>query len=405
MKKNYLLNEGYQKGIKFTGAKNQYIFTSKKKYLDFSMCSGTMFLGHAPNIFTNSLNFSKKRGVSFGLPNETAANYSKCLKKIFPHFSKFVLCSTGAEANIRAIRIARAVTKKDLIVMVSGSWHGSVDSLLFDVKDNKFKSLTDGLANNYKKNLIIIPYNDFKKSKKILGLYKKKIALVIIEPIQQYLPLTSSYDYIKKIYNFCKKNKILISFDEMITGMRSKEFSVQKKINLKPDLSTFGKIVGGGLPIGIVSISKLIESKLKKKKVFLGGTYSGNAFISYIGLRTLEYIIKNKNKIYNKIDNLADFFVNSMNRFFKTNSIKMKMINYHSMLRIIFTDKPVKNREERDKTEKKFLKKISRLQNYAFANGILYPKKGAFFISYSHDQKDIEKLVKVLKDGIKKIFH
>ena len=80
----------------------------------------------------------------------------------------------------------------------------------------------------------------------------------------------------------------------MITGMRSKEFSVQKKINLKPDLSTFGKIVGGGLPIGIVSISKLIESKLKKKKVFLGGTYSGNVFISYIGLRTLEYIIKKK---------------------------------------------------------------------------------------------------------------
>ena len=184
-----LLNEGYSWKFRIQRAKNQYIFDSNnKKFIDLSMCSGTMILGHSSKEFKKAIEIQKNYGSSFGLPNKNADNYSYVLKKIFPHYSKFILSSSGAEANIRAVRLARAITKKDLIIMVSGSWHGSVDSLLFDLKDRKKESLSDGIPNNYKKNVIVIPYNNFNKSKKIIQKNKRKIALLIIEPIQQYLP-------------------------------------------------------------------------------------------------------------------------------------------------------------------------------------------------------------------------
>ena len=400
-----LLNEGYSGKFRIQRAKNQYIFDSNnKKFIDLSMCSGTMILGHSSKEFKKAIEIQKNHGSSFGLPNKNADNYSYVLKKIFPHYSKFILSSSGAEANIRAVRLARAITKKDLIIMVSGSWHGSVDSLLFDLKDRKKESLSDGIPNNYKKNVIVIPYNNFNKSKKIIEKNKKKIALLIIEPVQQYLPTDNSEAYIKKIFHLCKKNKILTCFDEMITGMRTKEFSVQQKLNLRPDISTFGKIVGGGLPIGVLGVSKKIEKKIKKNNIFFGGTYSANPLACYTGLKTLEFIIKNKTKIYKKLDDLSKFFVKNMNHHFIKNKIKMKIYNYHTMMRIIFTDKNVRNREERDNSEKKIAKKIFKLQEYSKKNNVIYPSRGAFFLSYAHEKNDILKIIKVFKKGIKKFF-
>ena len=400
-----LLNEGYSGKFRIQRAKNQYIFDSNnKKFIDLSMCSGTMILGHSSKEFKKAIEIQKNHGSSFGLPNKNADNYSYVLKKIFPHYSKFILSSSGAEANIRAVRLARAITKKDLIIMVSGSWHGSVDSLLFDLKDRKKESLSDGIPNNYKKNVIVIPYNNFNKSKKIIQKNKRKIALLIIEPIQQYLPTNNSEVYIKKIFHLCKKNKILVCFDEMITGMRTKEFSVQQKLNLRPDISTFGKIVGGGLPIGVLGVSKKIERKIKKNNIFFGGTYSANPLACYTGLKTLEFIIKNKTKIYKKLDNLSKFFVKNMNQHFIKNKIKMRIYNYHTMMRLIFTDKNVRNREERDNSEKKIAKKIFKLQEYSKKNNVIYPSRGAFFLSYAHEKNDILKIIKVFKKGIKKFF-
>lgn len=400
-----ILNAGYDNKFRVYRGKKQFIYDNKNnKFLDLSMSSGVLILGHSSKVFNDSINFQKKKGSLFGLPNIYTDKYSKMLKRIFPSFSKFILSSTGAEANLRAIRIARSVTSKEKIVMVSGSWHGSIDPLLFDLKGRKITPLSSGLSKYYSKNIIIIPYNNYLESIKILKKNLSKIALVIMEPIQQNIPMQNSEKYVEQIYNFCKQKKILICFDEMITGMRIKYFSVQQKLKLKPELSTFGKILGGGIPIGITALSNDINRKLKKNKIFLGGTYSANPLATYVGYKTLKFILKNKENFYKKIDNLAEYFTKNLNNYLILNKFNIRVYNYYSMIRLIFSKDSISNREDRDKCENIMKYKIKNFKKYVISKRIMHPATGAYFFSYAHELNDIKRLLKVFKNGINKFF-
>lgn len=410
IKKKNLLNEGYNNQLRIRSASNQYIYLQNgKKLLDTSFCSGTLLLGHSNKRINKSINNQLKHGIAYGMPNQNADKYSYILKKIFKNYSKFVLCSTGSEANTKAIRIARSITKKEYIVMASGSWHGSVDQLLFDLNTRDYKDkkkLSSGLTKDINNKIILIPYNDIEISKKIINQYKSKIALVIIEPIQQALPSYDCEDFIKKIYKFCKSKNLIMCFDEMISGIRVDKFSVQNKLNLKPDLSTFGKIIGGGLPIGIIGMSNKIEKKLKKQKnsVFFGGTFSGNPLVAEVGFQNLDFIFKNKKKIFNHIENLSTYFEKKLNSFFNNNCLDIKVIRYGSILRIIYSKKLIKNKLEREKSEKKYAKKINDFQSFALKKNILLSKRGAIFFCYSYTKKDVDYLIDVISQGTYKFF-
>ena len=310
-----LLNEGYNNKVDlYLRGKGCRVFSKKKSYIDLSCGAGTLLLGHNSYIRIKSIKDYLKLGLSqFSHPNKSAVSLSESLKKVFPKFHKFVLCNTGAEANIKALRVARAATGKNLVINVNGSWHGSVDQFLFNIKNNynfyeenknKITSLSDGIDPKLTSNLKYIPFNNIKVSKKILDKYKNKISCVLIEPIQGGFPTEESEEYLKFLNNYCKKNNLILFFDEILTGIRINCSSVQSLYGIKTGLSTFGKIIGGGMPIGLVGISKEVYQKLKKKdkKIFFGGTYSGNSLSAYVGKRTLDYIIKNKKKIFKDIE-------------------------------------------------------------------------------------------------------
>ena len=255
---NFLLNEGYENlNNLFTSGKGSKIYINNKKFLDLSLCAGTHLLGHNPKIFQKSVkDLAKLRISNFAAKNIYAVELSKTLKKILPHFSKFIFCNSGTEAVMKSLRIARATTKKNIIISVTGSWHGSTSELLYtNNKRLENIELSSGLDKNFKKNLKFIPYNNIPESKKILNKYKKKIMCVIIEPIQGCLP-TEAKKFLKFLNDYCKQNKLILIFDEMITGLRFNCSSVQNQFNLKPSISTFGKCFGGGLPIGIIGINK-----------------------------------------------------------------------------------------------------------------------------------------------------
>ena len=404
---NFLYNENSKNKIKASKAYGKYIYIDGRKLLDLSYASGSLLLGHTSSIYKKSLNTLKGVGSNYSLINTYVENFSIKLKKIFPEYSKFIMCATGTEPNMKALRIARAVTKKNKVVMVSGSWHGSVDELLYTGSDKKCKhtkNLSNGLIND--KNTIVIPYNDFYNSKKILNKYKKQIAILIIEPIQQSLPLEASENYVKLIYNYCKKNNILICFDEMITGMRLQEYSTYKKIKSTPDILTFGKIFGGGVPIGVIGIKKKIVNQLNKKNnsVFFGGTYSLNPFSSYLGINTIKYILKNKKKIYNKLDILSERLSTQLNKFIIVNNLDLNIARYSSILRIIYTKKNVKNKFEKELAERKKIKKINNFKKYVYNNGIFLSKNGAIFLSYQNSKRDISYVLKIFKSGFIKFL-
>ena len=304
---NYLLNEGYNlKSNKYIqSGKNQFISINNKSYLDLSCCAGSQILGHQNNVFKQSLkkivknNFMNSAGA-----NVHAKNFSHLLKKTFPNYSKFILCNSGTEAVSKGIRICRALTGNKKIIEISGSWHGSVDETLYFKKENKVKSISDGLYSS-SNDIILAPYNNIDETKKIINKNKKKICCVLIEPIPASLPLKDGEKYLKKLYKYCKANRVILLFDEMITGIRSNGKSVQQILNIKPDISTFGKCFGGSMPIGIISVSNAIENKMKKKKIFFGGTFSGNYICLSIANDTVTYILKNKKKIFSKIEMLT----------------------------------------------------------------------------------------------------
>ena len=406
---NYVLNEGYKNnsGL-FDKANGSKITIGNKDYLDLSFAAGSLLLGHQSRVFTQSLKEIIKKKLSImAAPNKQAQDYSKILKNLFPHFERFIFCSTGSEAVMKSIRISKAITKKNLIMSVTGSWHGSNDRTLFTV-DKNFKSIpiSSGLSKYDQSQIKFLPYDDIVYSKKILDKSKKKISCILIEPIQASLPNSKVKKYLYFLKNYAQKNKIILIFDEMITGLRTNCGSVQTLFKIKPDISTFGKCFGGGMPIGIIGVSKRINKLINKQqpKVFFGGTFSGNSISTYVGKKTVEYIVKNKNKIFKNLNLKSKFFNDNLITIIAKNHLKISIYKFHSMFRLVFTDKIVKNRIQRDFFESKKNKKINLFKKFLFDNKIYYPSNGIIFISYQTNYEDIKKILKYFEIGLVKYF-
>jgi glutamate-1-semialdehyde 2,1-aminomutase len=405
---NYLLNEGYEDNIKVEKGVKSKIYIKGKAYEDLSYCAGTLLLGHNSNVYKKTLKKLSAKNISnFAMPNIYAENLSKLLyKKFNKYFDKFIFCNSGSESVMKALRIAKAVSKKDLIVSVTGSWHGSLDQFLFyPNKVLKPKNTCDGISNFYKNNLRFIPYNDIENSRKILDKVKTKVAAIIVEPIQACLPMESSKEYLFYLQKYCDKNNIILIFDEMITGIRTLEGSVHKKFQLSPSISTFGKCIGGGAPIGVIALSKKLTTKIKKlnKKVYFGGTFSGNSLSTFIGYETLNYIHKNKSIIKN-LNQRSQYIKNEIDNFIKMNNIQAKLYSFQSMLRIVFTKQKIKNRYQRDFFEKNNLSKVSKFKKYLFENKIYYPSNGILFISNETKMKNCKFIISKINDGLYKFF-
>lgn len=404
MAKNFVLNEGYNKKIIFTGANGSKIYRNKTEIIDFSFSSGALLLGHRSNIFLKCLKDLLKKKISpLASPNTNAVFFSKILKKIFPHFSKFIFCSTGSESVVKALRISNSISNNNLVISVSGSWHGSTDKTLFAAnKKMQTLPLSDGLSKFDLKNIKFIPYNNIKKSKEILDKYKHKISAIIIEPIQGGLPMYNIKKYLKFLKKYSSTNKKILIFDEMITGLRTDGKSVQSIYGIKPDISLFGKTFGGGMPIGIIGLAKKIESSMKKNNIFLGGTFSGNSISTYFGALTTEYIFGKRKLIFKDLEKKSRYLQEKITENIIKNNLKVKVYRFKSMLRIIFSDEVINDRTQRDFFEKKNKKKIDQFRKFLLTKKIYYPTNGIIFISSQTSYQDLRTAVKYFTLALKK---
>lgn len=404
---NLILNEGYSlnKYYLHQGSKDS-VRIGNKKFIDLSNCSGSLILGHNHSITKKAIrDYLKNNYTSTSYPNVNAVRFSKVIKRSFPNFKKIVFCTTGSEAVIKSLRICRAINKKKKIVSVVGSWHGSVNETLFSQNKKKMiMPISAGLKTSDAKNLIYIPYNDIKNSKKILDKNKDKINCLIIEPVLGGLPIENIKLYLKFLDNYCKKNNINFILDEIITGFRCKNLSIQNQFKLKPDLTLIGKVSGGGMPIGIIGISEKISSKIKslKQRIFFGGTFSGNSLSTYIGYEVINFI--KKNKIITALIKKSVFFQKEINAFLLREKLKAKVLRFDSILRIIFTNEKVGNRVQRDFLESKNINKIKKFRNFLFKKKILYPSNGIIFLSAATNKKNLNYIIKNINYGLKKYF-
>jgi glutamate-1-semialdehyde 2,1-aminomutase len=408
MKNNIILNEGYSKAkLIFDKASGNKILVNKKFLYDLSYSSGVVFLGHNHNIFKKSLKeFINNKISFFSNPNIYAYKLAHSIKKFFPFFSKVIFCSTGSESVIKALRICRAISEKKIIVCVVGSWHGSVDQTLFFPKKNLSPvPISSGFKDEDKKNILFIPYNDIGESKKILDKSKNNINCIIIEPVTASLPVKSIRLYLEFLQSYCKKNKITLIFDEIISAFRSKKGSVQKQFSIKPDITLIGKILGGGLPISAIGLSKNISNQIYKLKlpVFFGGTFSANTFSMLVGNNVINYVKKNFQLVNELIKN-CEIFENQINSFILNNNIDAKVYRYDAILRIVFTKDKIQNRIQRDFLEKKYSKIKDKFTKFLLKKKIHYPKNGIILFSLANKKKDISYIINTICIGLRKYF-
>jgi len=278
--------------------KGAYIFDlDGNKYIDYIGSWGPMILGHANKTILKSIEKTIKNSTSFGAPTTLETTIAKKIKDIFPSMEKMRMTSSGTEATMSAIRLARGYTKRDKIIKFEGCYHGHVDSLLVNAGSGAATfgvPSSPGIPKDLTKHTICLKYNDINQIEKCFKQHGKKIACVIIEPIAGNMNcVIPSKEFIKKLRILCDQYKSILIFDEVMTGFRVALGGAQEIFKTKPDITTLGKIVGGGLPVGVFGGKKEYMNQLSPEgPIYHAGTLSGNPVAMAAGLSTIELLCK-----------------------------------------------------------------------------------------------------------------
>lgn len=293
-------------------AKGKFLIDAdSNRYVDFWMGHWSLILGHAPKGVLDRTQRQLERGWMYGTVNQSAVDLSERITKAVPVAEKIRYVSSGTEATMYAVRLARTVTGKKTVAKIDGGWHGYTSDLLKTVNWPFSQSESSGLVDE--KHIVSLPYNDLEKSLQILRAVKKDLAAVIIEPVLGgggCIPATK--EYMIGIQEFVKKNNALFILDEIVTGFRFRYGCMYSTMNLDPDIVALGKIVGGGFPIGVIcakdEVLKFANTNLfsKTERAYVGGgTFSANPMSMTAGIATLD-VLKNRKSVYAKIDNLGE---------------------------------------------------------------------------------------------------
>ena len=288
------------------------IDVNSNKYVDFWMGHWSLILGHAPKNIRKSAIEQIKNDWMHGTSNQNAILLSEKISKVVPVAEKIRYATTGTEATMYAVRLARAVTGKKIIAKIDGGWHGYTTDLLKTVNWPFNQSESEGLTDE--KHIISLPYNNLEQSLTILKTVKKDLAGIVIEPVLGgggAIPATKNY--LKGLEEFTKKNNSLFILDEIVTGFRFRYGCLYETMKLDPDIVTLGKIVGGGFPIGVIcGKDEIMEhantsTHSKKTRTYIGGgTFSANPLSMMAGSTNLDTIKKKGSLLYKKINSVGD---------------------------------------------------------------------------------------------------
>ena len=279
-------------------AKGSHIWdVDGNEYVDYVCSWGPMILGHAHPEVVKAIQEQAEKGTSYGAPTEFEVKLAKMIVNLVPFVEKVRMVNSGTEATMSAIRLARGYTGRDKVVKFEGGYHGHVDSLLVKAGSGLTTfgvPTSPGIPEDFAKHTITVPFNNIDALKEVIDQYGKEIACVIMEPVMANAGLIIPENgFLEKVREITSQNGILLIFDEVITGFRLSIGGAQKYFNIEPDLSCFGKIIGGGLPVGAFGGKEEIMNHLAPEgPVYQAGTLSGNPLAMVAGIKTLEILQK-----------------------------------------------------------------------------------------------------------------
>ena len=375
------------------------------EYVDMIGSWGPMILGHNYPQVLEIVKKELENGTSFGLPTKKEVELAELVKSCFPSIEKLRLTTSGTEAAMASVRLARAFTGKNKIVKFEGCYHGHSDSLLVKAGSGLLTFAhqdSNGITEGVVKDTITLPFGDFEKLKETLE-SEKDIACVIIEPIPANMGLIETKkEYLEKIREITKKEKVVLIFDEVISGFRISLGGAQEVFGITPDLTVLGKIIGGGYPVGGFGGKKEIMDLISPVgNVYHAGTLSGNPISVAAGIETIS-ILKKNTEIYENINTKTENLVNQINELIKKYSIPASINHFGSLFTIFFSKEKVDTLEKAISSNDEF---YSIYFDTMLENGIIVPpsKYEAHFISYVHNNEDMEKFLTGTEKTFEKI--
>ena len=374
------------------------------KYIDYISSWGPMILGHAHKKVINAISETAKKGTSFGMPTSLETDLAKLALSMAPGMDKIRFVNSGTEACMSAIRLARGFTKKDKIVKFSGCYHGHSDSFLIQAGSGVVTFGTPnspGVTQGTAKDTLIAPYNNLKFVERLIENNINEIAAIIIEPVAGNMGCIVPKDgFIEGLRVLCDKNDILLIFDEVMTGFRLASGGAQELLGVNADIVTYGKVIGGGLPVGaFASRNEIMKELSPEGSVYQAGTLSGNPLAMSAGIATLTEL-KENNGIYKSLEEKSLYLEKEMIKVLEKTSVDFKINRLGSMISLHFTSDEVidfetAQRGNNDKFKKYFhgmLKEGIYLPPSAFESYFLNDA-----LSYSDIELTINALTKVLK--------
>ena len=372
------------------------------EYVDMIGSWGPMILGHNYPKVLEVVKKELENGTSFGLPTKKEVELAELVKSCFPSIEKLRLTTSGTEAAMASVRVARAFTGKNKIIKFEGCYHGHSDSLLVKAGSGLLTFAhqdSNGITEGVVKDTITLPFGDFDKLKETLE-NDNDIACVIIEPIPANMGLIETEkEYLEKVREITKEKNVVLIFDEVISGFRVSLGGAQKVFGITPDLTVLGKIIGGGYPVGGFGGKKEIMNLISPVgNVYHAGTLSGNPISVAAGIETIS-ILKENPEIYENVNKKTENLVNKINELIKKYDIPASVNHFGSLFTIFFSKEKVKTLEDAINTNDEF---YSIYFDTMLENGVIVPpsKYEAHFVSYIHNDEDVEKLLK----GVEKTF-
>jgi glutamate-1-semialdehyde 2,1-aminomutase len=377
----------------------------RNKYIDYVGSWGPMILGHTNPALTKAIREVSKRGTSFGAPTKLEVQLAETITKLIPSIEMVRLVNSGTEATMSAIRLARAYTGKDLIVKCEGCYHGHSDSFLIKAGSGAMTlGIPDspGIPSSVAMHTLTVRFNDLASVRTAFENNKDQIAALIIEPIAANMGcIPPAEGYLQGLRSLCDEFKVLLIFDEVITGFRVALGGAQALYNVQPDLTTLGKIIGGGLPVGAYGGRKEIMKMIAPSgPVYQAGTLSGNPLATAAGLTTLRILHANR-MIYKRLEERAAQLEEGIRHNLNKLGLGYTFNRVGSLWTLFFTSKPITDYESAKTSD---TSKFSLYFNAMLEQGIYLPPSQfeSAFISTSHTERIIKRTIQANFQALKK---
>jgi glutamate-1-semialdehyde 2,1-aminomutase len=383
---------------------SKIVTADHKICIDYCMGYGAVLLGHAYQTVTESIKNQLDIESLYCVPTEKEVKLAELIAEIVPCAEMTRLVTTGAEATMNAIRLARAFTKKKKILKFDGSYHGSYDYVLINAGSGAESfAQSDGSIEEVTSQTLVIPYNDSEELDRVIA-KNDDIACVIIEPIFANMGLVlPEKGYLNDVRKITQQNDIILIFDEVVTGFRIALGGASEFFGIKPDLATLAKSMGNGFPVAAIAGKKEIMQQLAPAgRVYQASTYAGNPTSVSASISTIETLIRAKNDVYPTIAKTCDRLVNGIKDELEDAKLNLTLNTIGSMYQLFFTEGRV---TDANSAKKSNAANFRLLFDELLKRGVFIPPSQfeTCFVSYSHSEDDVYKTIEFYGDALRRV--